>query len=286
MTTEEQLRQEEIEILKSILEDSIVNLGTGNDQIEVTVEFQLTNHLRLALETDLHKISTNLQHLPPIVFTVHFHEDYPSSTEPPTFVLSSFYLSYSYLQQLCEKFDRIWKENLRTPIVYQWIECLKDELSRLDELFLSNHRSNDQCDDPRAMSTYDTSQAACIYDQLVKYNQDKENQEFQRDYHECPICLSTNISGRDMIRLYKCRHTYCRSCLHDYAKLQIDTGSVEWLLCPDTQCNLSMLPSEIQNAIQDQSLYDKYERLLLHKTLENMQDIVWCPRLVFLRFIF
>jgi E3 ubiquitin-protein ligase RNF14 len=68
--------------------------------------------------------------------------------------------------------------------------------------------------------------------------------------------------------------------------MHINTGSVEWLICPDLECQLTLLPSEIKIIINNNQLYEKYERLLLQKTLEQMQDIVWCPRLIKINFSF
>jgi hypothetical protein len=86
------------------------------------------------------------------------------------------------------------------------------------------------------------------------------------------------VPGREMLRLHKCHHAFCLGCLGDYAKVNIDTGRVEWLLCPDGQCQLALLPVEIKAIVDTPQLYEKYERLLLQKTLEQMPDIVWCPR--------
>jgi len=280
MTSDKQQQQEELLILKSILGDAITELSNENDQFEIDVEFQLPTPFYLRLIDSSNHLSVLIQHLPPLILTIHFHDQYPSSIHSPTFVLSSCYLSREYLQDMCRKLDKIWEQNISEPIVYQWIECLKEQFLSMDELCLTNTDINEENDDPRAMSSYKPIQAARVYEQLIEYNRDKENEKFLYEYHECPICMSNDIPGRDMIRLYKCHHSFCRICLHDYAQMSINTGSVEWLLCPDFQCQLALLPSEIKIIVNNDQLYDKYERLLLQKTLEQMQDIVWCPRLI------
>jgi E3 ubiquitin-protein ligase RNF14 len=278
MTTDKQQQQEELLILKSILGDEIIDLYDENEQFEIHIEFQLPPIFNLRLIDDSNQLSTAIKHLPPLVLTVHYHDQYPSSIYSPTFVLSSCYLSREYLQNMCQLLDKVWEQNLSEPVVYQWIECLKEQFLSINELCLSNIVTNNDNDDPRAMSSYEPTQAAHVYEQLIEYNREKENEKFHNEYHECSICMSNNIPGRDMIRLYKCHHYFCRDCLHDYAQMHINTGSVEWLLCPDLQCQLTLLPSEIKIIINNNQLYDKYERLLLQKTLEQMQDIVWCPR--------
>lgn len=278
MTSNKQEQEDELQILQSILEKGITSFGNDNDQFEIDVEFQLPSPFRVSLVDGSHQRSSSIQHLPPIVLTVHFHEAYPSSTDPPTFVLSSCYLSNRYLVQMSQRLDQIWEENISTPIVYQWIESLKEAFLSMKELHLSTTDTDDTDGDPRAMSTYEPAEAARVYQQVLDYNQEKENEQFLHDYHDCPICLTTSISGKQMLRLYKCHHAYCQSCLHDYAKMHIDTGSVEWLLCPDTRCQLALLPVEVRRIVQNDTLYEKYERLLLQKSLEQMLDIVWCPR--------
>ncbi|CAF2452621.1 unnamed protein product [Rotaria sp. Silwood2] len=280
MTTDKQQQQEELLILKSILGDAVTDLSNENDQFEIDIEFQLLTPFYLRLIDNSNQLSTLIQYLPPLVLTVHFHDQYPSSIYSPTFVLSSCYLSREYLEKMCLKLDKIWEQNISEPIVYQWIEYLKEQFLSINELCLSNkdiNNDNDN-DDPRAMSSYQPYQAAYVYEQLIEYNRMKEDEKFLHEYHECSICLSNNISGRDMLRLHKCHHAFCRICLHDYAQIHINTGSVEWLLCPDLQCQLALLPSEIKIIVNNDQLYDKYERLLLQKTLEQMPDIVWCPR--------
>ncbi|CAF3736331.1 unnamed protein product [Rotaria socialis] len=281
MTTNKQQQEEELLILKSILGDAIVDLDNDNIQFEIDVEFQLATPFYLNLIHDSNHLSTLIQNLPPLILTIHFHDEYPSSQDSPTFVLSSCYLSCEFLQKMCQKLDEVWEQNLGQPIVYQWIECLKEEFSLIHEICLSNqdvYERDDSDDEPRAMSTYQSDQAPHVYEQLIEYNQIKEFEKFLHGYHECSICMSNNIPGRDMIRLYKCNHAFCRNCLHDYAQIHINTGSVEWLYCPDSQCQLSLLPAEIKLSVNDDRLYHKYEQLLLQKTLEQMQDIFWCPR--------
>ncbi|UJR23239.1 hypothetical protein I4U23_026259 [Adineta vaga] len=278
MTQNKQQQQEELLILKSILGDTITDLGDDNDQFEIDIEFQLPSPFYLRLVDTSNQLSTQIQHLPPLILTVHFHEQYPSSIDSPTFVLSSCYLSRQYLENMCEKLDQIWEQNISEPIVYQWIECLKESFLSVNELCLTNTDIDNEHDEPRAMSSYEPDQATSIYEHLIEYNRTKENERFLQEYHECPICISSDIPGRDMIRLFKCNHAFCRQCLREYGQLQINTGSVEWLLCPHSECQLAMLPSEIKLIVNDNQLYEKYERLLLQKTLEQMLDVVWCPR--------
>jgi len=52
----------------------------------------------------------------------------------------------------------------------------------------------------------------------------------------------------------------------------------ENLHCPQNQCQQSLLPIEIKRLLQNDQLYERYERLTLQHGLELMNDILWCPR--------
>lgn len=278
--TNKQQQEEELLILKSILGEDIIELGSEKDQFEIQIQLQLPSKFSLRLHDRSNQLITSIEHLPPLVLTVHYHDQYPSSIDAPNFVLSSSYLTQKYLRDMCEVLDKVWQENLSQSIVYLWIENLKEHFLSTHELCLTDIEENDQNEeeDPRAMSNYDPSQAAHVYEELISYNQNKIHERFLNEYHQCPICMSSDIYGRDMILLSKCQHAFCRDCLREYAQMQIKNGTVEWLLCPDSQCQLTLFPSEIKTIVENDQLYEKYERLLLQKTLEQMLDIVWCPR--------
>ena len=57
------------------------------------------------------------------------------------FVLSSYYLSHDILQHMCEELDKLWEQNISQPIVYLWIECLKEQFLKHNELCLSTEEN-------------------------------------------------------------------------------------------------------------------------------------------------
>jgi hypothetical protein len=52
----------------------------------------------------------------------------------------------------------------------------------------------------------------------------------------------------------------------------------EKIHCPQNQCQQPLLPTEIRQILQNDQLYERYERLTLQRSLELMNDITWCPR--------
>ncbi|CAF1331850.1 unnamed protein product [Rotaria sordida] len=159
--------------------------------------------------------------------------------------------------------------------VYDWIELIKQGIT--DKLTLDT-KIDEQVNDPRAFNGYLPENIDQIYDHLINYNTEREEKQFESQLQICLIC-SDKILGNDCIRLHRCGHFYCRLCLNNYVKMTLNNGRFgEKLLCPQNQCQKALLPNEIKQIIQDDQLYQRYERLTLQHALELMNDIIWCPR--------
>ena len=193
---------------------------------------------------------------------------------PPSFILSCFYFSKFHLQKLCQKFDN-YPFVKGDVCVYDWIELIRHEI---DHELVFHTESEEQKNDPRALNGYSIENADKVFQYLVNYNNEYKEEQFQKQLQTCLICADF-IPGSDCIRLYRCRHFYCRSCLKNYVQMTLENGRFgEKLHCPQDQCKLPLLPTEIKQILQNDQLYERYERLTLQHSLELMNDIVWCPR--------
>ena len=47
--------------------------------------------------------------------------------------------------------------------------------------------------------------------------------------------------------------------------------------CPDSDCKRLLEGDEIQPLVEP-ALLERWERLTLQKTLDSMEDLVWCPK--------
>ncbi|CAF4602751.1 unnamed protein product, partial [Rotaria sp. Silwood2] len=132
--------------------------------------------------------------------------------------------------------------------------------------------------DPRALNGHNIENGEKIFQYLIDYNQRREEELFQNQLQTCSICTDI-MPGLDCIRLHRCGHFYCRPCLNHYIRMTFDNGKFgENLHCPQDHCKQALLPTEIKQTLQNEELYEKYERLTLQHGLESMKDIVWCPR--------
>ncbi|CAF3290258.1 unnamed protein product [Rotaria sp. Silwood2] len=231
---------DEILALQSIF-DTKFRLLHDNTQYEILIDFDLIQPFLLQYNNK----TSIIHHLPPFSLIINYHDEYPSDY-PPSFILSCFYFSKISLQNLCQKLDN-YSFVKGEVCVYDWIELIKQEIT--NELKLGT-KFDEQINDPRALNGYLTENIDQIYQYLINYNNEQEEKQFQNQLQTCLICTDI-IPGIDCIRLHRCGHFYCR---------------------------LSLLPNEVKQAIQDDQLYQRYERLTLQHALELMNDIIWCPK--------
>jgi len=264
--TNQEKQADEILVLQSIFDKKFRLLD--ENRYEISIEFELLTPITLQFDHQ----SSIIQYLPSFTLIIHYHDDYPS-IEPPSFILSCFYFSKYHLQKLCQKLDNYPFQG--EVCVYDWIDLIKHEIN--DPLILEMNYS-EQENDPRALNGYSNETVGKIFQYLINYNQEYADQQFKNRLQTCFICTEI-IPGTDCIRLHRCGHFYCRICLNNYIQITFNNGKFgEKLHCPQNQCKQPLLPTEVKQILQNDQLYERYERLTLQRSLELMNDITWCPR--------
>ena len=258
MTNIEQ-QADELLVLQSIFDQTFRFLD--DHQFNILIDLQLISPITIRLDQQ----TASIQYLPPLSLVVRYHDAYPSDS-PPSFRLSCFYLSEFDLEQLGRHLDRY--PFVRDEVcVYQWIEWLKKEFPY--DRILNGPAASNAC-------TVETR--AKVFQTLVEYHGDIEQELFRHQSQSCGICADT-IPGVQCIRLRRCNHFCCRSCWNNYVRVNLESGKFgERILCPQDECQQPLLPMEIKGILQNDELYERYERLTLQHGLEAMSDIVWCPR--------
>ena len=260
---------DEILVLQSIFDRNFRLLD--ENQYEILIEFDLPPSFTLQFD---HQISP-IEYLPPLTLIIQYHEEYPT-IYPPSFILSCFYFSKYRLQKLCQRLDdHPFVED--EVCVYDWTELIREEMT-IDQLILDANTVDEQKNDPRALNGYFPEDVGKIYQYLVNYNHERQDEQFRHQLQTCWICTET-LPGTDCLRLHRCGHYFCRSCLKSYVQMRIENGKFgEKIHCPENECEEALLPTEVQRILPDDQMYQRYERLTLQHGLESMNDILWCPR--------
>jgi len=213
--------------------------------------------------------------LPPVNLTFTLHEDYPIKL-PPKLSLSCAWLDIDQLVTLENHLQEEFEED--SEVLFNWISTVKD--AAFDLLDLENGVNLLKFNKKRKMllkngnrliSSYSTARK--IIPVLIEFDNHEKREEFNRKMVKCDVCLE-NKSGCACLKL-SCDHIFCQMCLEEYFSILISEGTVGDLKCPS--CGESINPNIIKETISAE-LFERFDRLLLERSLAKMEDIHYCPR--------
>ncbi|KAE8055655.1 hypothetical protein FH972_012482 [Carpinus fangiana] len=286
----DQLQEDELLAMESIYGDNVFMLdrhsGLRSFQIHIDVEAQgevaITAKLNSSgdFETkidssDDFSYSFKVQYLPPILLTCLLPKSYPSHL-PPYFTISVQWLDSSRISNLCSMLDTIWREQPGQEVMYQWVEWLQSSsLSHLgfDKEIMLGPYGIRHAGDRRAVSGIFSPDVDIP--SIKSYNDERHHENFHKNLHECCICFS-EYAGSEFVRL-PCEHFFCCKCMKIYSDMHVKEGTINKLRCPDAKCG-GMVPPALLKRLLDDAEYERWESLILQKTLDSMSDIAYCPR--------
>lgn len=184
------------------------------------------------------------------------------------------------LSLLCQQLDQIWEQGCGSVVLFNWQSFLASEaLSHLDvstelPLEFQDPTAPKPTWDPRAIQ--DIDHPRLMLSSLVEYNNQKKEKLFADSFFNCEICF-LSLLGSKCVRMTPCGHVHCRDCLRSHVTTKVQSGDVTKVDCPDGSCQEIIPPSIIKELVTP-DVFERYDRLLLQRTLDGMQDVVYCPR--------
>nr|XP_015826569.2 E3 ubiquitin-protein ligase RNF14 isoform X1 [Nothobranchius furzeri] len=115
-----------------------------------------------------------------------------------------------------------------------------------------------------------------LMSQILIYNAAQKQKVFATTVFDCGVCY-TGWLGSECVQLHECSHVFCRACLGEFCKVQINEGNIRGVTCPHDGCTATPTPAQVRSLVGEE-LFSRYDRLLLQSTLDCMSDVTYCPR--------
>ena len=190
------------------------------------------------------------------------------------------YILQSQLSSLCGQLEQVWAQDPRSVVLYSWQQLLANEtmstLGITEELMLEfqDPTTADPAWDPRAVQDMDHPLHVLPF--LVEYDKTQKEKLFADSFFNCEICF-LSLPGSKCIRTGTCSHIHCQDCLRSHIMTKISSGDVTKVDCPSGNCEELISPNVVKRLVPRVD-FERYDKLLLQRTLDGMQDIVYCPR--------
>lgn len=181
---------------------------------------------------------------------------------------------------MCQHLDQIWCDNEGSVILYQWQQFLISEsLTTLEidnTLTITFQNPFPPLGDWDRRCFQEMEHPYMVIPSLLEYDRERKTRLFQMNRFSCEICFLT-LSGSQCIYLQICSHVHCTECMRAHVSSKIKEGNVTKIECPSSDCTELIPPGLVQELVPPE-LFERYDRLLLQRTLDGMKDIVYCPR--------
>jgi len=93
---------------------------------------------------------------------------------------------------------------------------------------------------------------------------------------ECSICF-TEYEFKDLFFVDACGHMFCNGCMEENVKSKLVEG-ITMIKCPANKCPYDLGYYEIKHLLRnDKNALEKYERFLYEHTIDELDDVRWCP---------
>ena len=264
-----QAREDELMALESIYTSEEITLKDNEGSLIIHLELPK----KLSITGDLTKIPFGFKHfvnkteegsetyplkyLPPVSLNFFLPAEYPSDA-PPVYTINCTWMQDSLKEKLCKLLDDEWKD-VNDVVLFTWVGIVTDSWSLLE---LPEH--------------FQMPSSTAMVAEICQYDRERRQVIYNQAMHDCNVCFE-EVIGRDCFCFSPCDHTYCNNCMTSYFSVLIKAGDVNNLGCPYDNCESEAIPVQVKVLVTPAE-FEKYERLLLQRSIDQMEDVVRCPR--------
>nr|XP_055036552.1 E3 ubiquitin-protein ligase RNF14-like [Misgurnus anguillicaudatus] len=294
MSDNHEAQKDELLALASIYDEEEFRRDESGQEGEIHLCLELPPDFKLLIKGPT-CVEYDLSFLP-VVLSFKLPVDYPLSSAPG-FTLNSKWLTRVQITALCKRLDKLWEENRGNVVLFTWIQFLKEETLEflgihspleIQSIVLQSQGESDQKQavnsagenskqelDPRAVQEVDPY--TDIINQLLDFDEAQKQKMFDGKLFCCGICYSEKL-GSNCLLFKECQHVYCKDCMKEYFQIQIRDGKVQCLNCLDPECTSIATPAQVKSLVGEDE-FARYDRLLLQSSLDQMKDVMYCPRM-------
>ena len=98
---------------------------------------------------------------------------------------------------------------------------------------------------------------------------------FDAAHHECRICFAS-LPGHAGVRL-TCGHWFCTACLTQLVTIAAKEADLAAFCCPEPECRQPLAQHVVRRLLPPAD-FERWDNLVLQRSLEVMPDIGYCPR--------
>uniref|UniRef100_A0A3B3W0V2 RBR-type E3 ubiquitin transferase n=1 Tax=Poecilia latipinna TaxID=48699 RepID=A0A3B3W0V2_9TELE len=300
MNTDLVEQEDELLALQSIFgsEEFVRNESKSAGEFRVSVELPAGFTVLLNHGTSNH-LQYDVSFLPPLLLTFELPGDYPSSA-PPSFTLTCSWLTHPQLTSLSDRLTDLYQATGGAVVLFSWIQFLREEalkhldihnLLKVPSEQIDSSSASDRSQLPASVpagqevvppnedqsdSSVSLTASQILLSQILIHDAEQKEKVFAATPFDCGVCFSSRL-GSECVQLYECGHIFCRVCLDEFWKAQITEGNVRGVTCPQVDCSATPTPAQVKSLVGEE-LFHRYDHLLLQSTLDDMPDIMYCPR--------
>ncbi|KZT61087.1 hypothetical protein CALCODRAFT_491746 [Calocera cornea HHB12733] len=214
-------------------------------------------------------VTIRLAHLPPILLSFVLPSLYPLQSGPSHISLHSTHswIPASAQSRILDALSGKWDAASGEGIIWSWAEWIRsgefliESGLREGNIIMLCHPAPD-----------------LLAPLLLQHDAASRNSEFAQSTYMCSICM-TSQKGAQCLRLSRCGHVFCRTCLKDFWGLLIAEGDVGRVTCAEPECvkgHAEADEEDVRRACGEEAL-ERWRWLREKRELEKDPTIIYCP---------